>query len=101
MRRCRVYPWCAGHLAGGVREHRAEPVRVPARDGHELVLTLTAVDPDAPQVEVEVVLEPGQPSLEVAVLDADDIVRAATALRRLAVEGEHHQDPEPVPNDPA
>ena len=101
LHRCQVYPWCTGHLTAGETEHRAEPVHVPAREGHELVLTLTAVDPGTPQVEVEVVLEPGQPSLEVAVLDAADVVLAAAALGRLAVEGQHRQDHEPVSNDHA
>jgi hypothetical protein len=96
-----VYPWCTGHLTAGGREHRAAPVRVPARESHELVLTLTAVDPGPPQVEVEVVLEPGQPPLEVAVLDTADVVLAAAALRALTEEGQHRPDHEPLSNDHA
>jgi hypothetical protein len=96
-----VYPWCAGHVTAGEIEHQAVPVAVPAREGHELLLTLTACDPEPPQVEVEVVLEPGRPPLEVAELSIADVVLAAAVLRKLAVEGQPKNHQEPVSNDRA
>ncbi len=72
--------------------HRSAPVTVTGRDGRELRLILVGYDNEPPVVEVEVEFHPGGPPMPVVSLDPADVLLAASALRRMAIDSQQRVD---------
>lgn len=61
---------------------------MPALEGRELRLVLTAVGHGPMSVRVEMGLTEGGPSMDVVELDPAEVLRAAATLRQLALESQ-------------